>query len=1120
MMLSRHLYCTIIFFLLSIHYGIAQVNFEPLQTNISFYFVRDIYRDDKGFLWVGNDYIGLLKNNSYSTVAYKNDPNDSTSLSNDFVGDIEQDSSKALWIATNNGLNRYLPEIDGFKRYFHHPSQPNSLSSNSINRLFIDKRKNLWVLTSNGLCSYSHTTDNFTRYNTTPNSPHNDFLDMVEDKNGDFWIVTKGAGIFHLSAKTNDFTFFKDNNCSQKHTGYKKIIIDSSGQIWIGNRGLGVANFSPKHKKFEYLPVGQPQNSLPKPMVTDIIEWKNNTLLIGIDQGGLNVYNKNTGKITLLSPDKHFSGLLASEGILCLYQDKEGILWIGTSRAGISFYNPQKIKFNKFQKVTTCKEDSKQKIRYPTYNTIGSFFEDKKNQIWVGTDGGGVNILDKTTKTFKVLERTPLHTNTLSSNVIRTITKDNDHRFYICTWNGGINIYNPQNNRFEIFRQYKPPFKNYKYLWSMHIDSRQRLWTSISFGVVSLYDKNRIKIKDYVLDSLIRGTHIPLFFENKKGELFTNLATGIFKYHEKEDTFKLLVEVSSPIYINLESPHKIWIGTIYKGLYLCSNEGKILKNFTQKDGLCSNNISAILMENKDELWISTKNGLSYFDVKNEVFFNYSKKDGLPSMDFFDQSALKTSDGEMYFGTNNGFISFYPEKIKKNLIIPPVYVNQFFLNKTPTDHTSKNTPLTQPIQQTKKIVLKHNQSSFGFGFVAINFTYPNQNRYQYILEGFDKNWIETSAAFRKATYTNIPSGTYFFKVKGSNNDGVWNETPAVIEIEIKPLIWEQLWFIITSIICTFLLILFIIRIRNIQLKKQNLLLQKEVKERTKLLELQRVEVDQQNVMLEEQKEELEVQTYELIDHRKRLEVLVDKRSHSLKMAIEKAEQSDKLKSYFLSNFSHEIRTPMNAIVGFTSLLKRQELLPEQQREFISLIRSNSNSLLYLIEDIMDYSMIESNQLKITKQPFDLNLFLDDSFRSYTLGHSFPNIQLKLNNQIKALNLIINSDAHRIRQILINLLNNAIKFTKHGTVELLARLKNKHLIFEVIDTGPGISKKNKEIIFKQFVKIDTTQQKSGIGLGLAISKQLATLLGGRLTLFSELGKGSTFSFILPLGYENKH
>ena len=490
---------------------------------------------------------------------------------------------------------------------------------------------------------------------------------------------------------------------------------------------------------------------------------------------------------------------------------------------------------------------------------------------------------------------------------------------------------------------------------------------------------------------------------------------------------------------------------------------------------------------------------------------------------------------MYFGGLNGFNVFNPDSLKDNKTVPPVLLTGFLLFNKSVPIGIKDSPLQKHISQTKKIILKHKQSFFTFQYIALNYIFSENNQYAYMMRGFDKDWNYVGNK-REATYTNLNPGEYTFTVKASNNDGVWNEEGASIDVIILPPWWKAWWFItLFSVLVASLLTGFYVNRTN-RYRKNQIILEsmvqhrtRELKEINKALEEKQKEINLQKEELEKKKNSLQEantilldqqkriidQNAELDKHRNELESLVSERTRELEIAKKRAEDADTLKSAFLANMSHEIRTPMNAIVGFAGLLNDPDITEEEKREFVGHIRTNSDSLLMLINDILDLSMIEANQITIRKEPFFLNELLDQIYSVHSLHNKKASLEITLNNSLRSENLRLNTDKLRLKQILTNFMSNACKFTDNGTVELGLTKKDDSLNFYVKDTGIGIAGKDIEHLFERFRKLgeDTTSLIRGAGLGLAISKRLAELLGGKIEVFSALGKGSLFTFTIP-------
>jgi signal transduction histidine kinase len=479
--------------------------------------------------------------------------------------------------------------------------------------------------------------------------------------------------------------------------------------------------------------------------------------------------------------------------------------------------------------------------------------------------------------------------------------------------------------------------------------------------------------------------------------------------------------------------------------------------------LPSNIIQAIIEDNAGNIWISRNGGISRFDRKTQKFRNYSKEDGLQGDQFKQQSFLKTRKGEIYFGGYNGFNSFYPDSLKDNDFIPPVYITDFQIFNKPVVYAVPGAQFQTHIDEAKEITLNWRQSVFSFSFNAINYTYPGKNQYAYIMEGFEKEWNYTNASRRYVTYTNLDPGEYTFKVKASNNDGVWNEKGVSLRIVILPPWWKTLCFrlvIIFSIIFMFVSIYFS---RVMQLKNQKILLEKLV----------------------------EIKTTELY----KLNASKDK---------------------FFSIIAHDLKNPFQTIIGFSEMQKEEIKSGDQGaiEEYAGLINTSAVQTFRLLENLLEWANSQSG--KILFNPVSINLMelLNEEFNMLNDMAKGENIELKSSFTD---NLTIIADKNMIKTILRNLISNAIKFThKNGTVEVKAMIENQNVEILVSDSGVGMKE---EIIAKLF-RIDAnlstrgTENEKGTGLGLFLCKEFVEKHNGKIWVESESGKGSTFKFYIPL------
>ncbi len=543
----------------------------------------------------------------------------------------------------------------------------------------------------------------------------------------------------------------------------------------------------------------------------------------------------------------------------------------------------------------------------------------------------------------------------------------------------------------------------------------------------------------------------------------------------------------------------------------------------------------MLEDNDNNLWLASNRGLTRFSTNDYKINNFNESDGLSSSYFFWGACAKKSNGDLLFGGINGFTEFNPKLIQDNILIPKIYITDIVLNNRALLSHNEYSKINVPIWKLDSLTLKYSNNQLLFKFAALNYLHSEKNKYAYMLENFDNDWIYVSNK-KDATYTGLKPGTYIFKVIGSNNDGIWNYEGSRITIIISPPFYETWWFRLISIILFVILAWLFVKWRVTKIKRQRNLLKMMVDERT--IELNKKNNDLQtlngelfevNNLLEETNEELSLQkeqllfhqeeitkkTEELELHKNHLEELVEKRTEELVIAKDKAEESERLKASFLANMSHEIRTPLNAIVGFSNLLTLDNNSKEEIESFTLQINKNTEALLILIDDILDLSIIEAKRAICTESEFSINELAKNIF-NYWQKHSKTDIRdILFDIQIDNPSLIVKTDEHKLRQIINNLMSNACKFTERGSVTLGLQLTDENFVFYVKDTGIGIAQKNKEIIFDWFRKVedDTNKLYRGTGLGLAISSRLAEILGGRVWVDSELNVGSTFYFSIP-------
>jgi signal transduction histidine kinase/ligand-binding sensor domain-containing protein/ActR/RegA family two-component response regulator len=1089
------------------------------EDGLSASWVRCIYQDEFGFIWFGTS-DGLNRYDGYEIKVYKPDAKDPDAIVNAGINFIAEKENGKLWICTergvdifdrehnvfidfpylknvrvtclikdhngkiwfgsHSGLFRYDPKNNTMLNFIRIPGDSNSISGNSVEIVYEDSANNIWIGTQDGLNLFNPSDHSFKSYKHTdrPSSIGGDFVQsIIQDDKGRLWVgnLQSGLDLFVNANELPDIGIFK--HVLPGSAG--KLMIDSKNQLWIGH-GLG-------------------------------------TELQVLD---LNSYGSDEN-LTLLHYDHipYNERSLSDDAISALYEDRNGDIWIGTYARGVNYYSSRMKEFYSVEHIPGDPQSLSD-------NMINYFLEDGR-YLWIATENG-LDRLDRNTNTYKNYYYDPDNRYSLGANGVICIYRDSYDNMWVGTWNGGLNLYNRQKDN---FRRYMPDGTSTSVssvnVFAILQDSMDNLWIGTNGGGLDRYNYRTKKFVHYLPDrydsSSIYHNAVNDICITSEGELYISTyhsldlfdyETGTFSHYVYDEKDTNSITDGNLLDIFEDSKNNLWIATTRGLNYFNRKEEKFI-HYTIEDGLPSNTVQAILEDDRGNLWLSTNNGISKFirgtSLPSEPEFkNYFFSDGLQSNEFIRRSALKTSAGKMYFGGSNGYTYFHPDSIFKNSVLPEVVLIDFELFGV--KNMKEELSIGKDINLVDEIILSYGQSDFTVKYAALNYLNPELNSYQFKLDGYEKDWHIVGSQ-RSATYTNIQHGKYTFMVRGTNNDGVWGLHPKELRIIITPPWYKTLFFKIIAIASLIALIIVIYRVRFAWLEKQKNLLEKMVRERT-------TELSEVNSLIEERQEEISLQNEELEKHRNHLEQLVQKRTEQLEEARKIAEASDKLKSAFLANMSHEIRTPMNAIVGFASMLKDKDMRAEEKEEFIDIIVSNSQSLLVLINDILEISLIEANQLTLSRDPFNaIKIF--EELESYFKLKNKKKLKIIFNNKENRNELILFNDRTRFRQIISNLISNSYKYTETGKIEFGYEMINEEIRFYVADTGIGINEMEYQRIFDYFHKIDKGENKlyRGAGIGLSICNKLVDLMGGKIWLESAVGKGTTFYFTLPYSKYDK-
>ncbi|MGD0338233.1 MAG: PAS domain S-box protein [Bacteroidota bacterium] len=785
------------------------IHFKHLTTNdgLSHSFARSIRQDKYGFIWIGTD-DGLNRYDGYTFRVYKNNSHDKYSISNNNVSTIFEDSRGELWFGTAQGLNLYDRKNDRFIQY-------PKLSQNPVLSIAEDKDKILWIGTTVELYSFDLKNDSVRIY--TPNIiTHNKanlntggHRAIFIDSRNNLWMGSSYG--LHLYDKEKDSFinyYYNDKNPhSLNNNDVYSILEDKTGRLWIGT-AAGLNLFTNAHERpsngvfVHYQNNKNDLNSISRGTVLSLLDDNKHNLWIGIEDGGLDLlhldaYKKGVNSFVHFKNDPNRRTSLSHNSIQSLSQDKQGSIWVGTFGDGINIINPGSEKF-----IHIMKEPGN--INSLNNNQVNAFCEDN-GFLWIGT-GGGLNRYDKRNDTYKHYVHDPLNKRSIGSDAVWAICKDKHGNLWVGTWGGGLNRFDYKTGTFDHY--YNNPKDTTTIgsnnIFSIFEDSRGILWIGTMGGGLNMFDrKKKIFIRYDASNSGILSNYVQAIIEAKNGDLWFANGSGFSHFdiitkrfenfqHSMNDSTSLSSNVISSIFE--DSRGNLWMGTA-EGLNLFNNNTRRFTRYFIENGLPDNYIKSILEDNHGNLWIGTNKGLSKFinainlPVKPE-FKNYAYGDGLQGDEFGRRSCIRDADGMMYFGGSNGFNVFNPDRIIENTYIPPIVITDFQIFNKPVVIGDKG--LSNEIGMTEGLVLSYKQSVFSFDFAALNYISSSKNQYAYKMEGFDKDWNYVGTK-HTATYTNLDPGKYIFRVRGSNNDGIWNEEGISILITIIPPFWQTLWF---------------------------------------------------------------------------------------------------------------------------------------------------------------------------------------------------------------------------------------------------------------------------------------------------------------------------------------
>ncbi|UZR99298.1 hybrid sensor histidine kinase/response regulator transcription factor [Chondrinema litorale] len=1059
------------------HYSFIRINNNNGLINNQ---TTAILKDSRGFVWFGTS-SGLSRFDGSGFKNYIHSDKDSTSLLDNFIENMQEDADGNLWIQMRWYYSVFNFENDTFT------SLPNLLDKNGLHnevveKVYIDKEKQIWFKTA----SRQHYVLYDVKTGTLSDPFSKSFLysghvtDFYHDGKNYYYLYTDGT--IECFNGHGYQLLFRDGQLSNLLTSDNltaKIFVDREGDLWIYGNDDGVYYYHSTRKKWQHFSVNSEEVKLSSNLIKKIVQDNAGAIWIGTDHGGIDIFDKYTQSIQTLFHQPENPKSISQNSITDLLVDEEGIVWIGTYKNGICYYHQNIHKFPHYRHLPSAENSL-------PYNDVNCFVEDSAGNLWIGTNGGGLFYFDRTTGKYTTYKNDPEDKNSLSNNVVVNLFIDNEGLLWVGTFTGGLNVYDGKK-----FTRFITTKNNYSGLpnnniWTINQDNDKMIWIGTLGSGIVLYDKEKESFLP--IPNLGRTPPPSEFITNihkmRNGNMFIATAMGVVFYDTEKRRFQNHpnIETQEPFNISNNNVNEVyedsrgllWIAT-REGLTVINPFNNTVKRFSEEDDLPEDIINCILEDDDKAIWVSKSTGISQIkpvqvsaDGRYEYeIHNYTEADGLQGMEFNVNARFKTSKGELIFGGPNGYNLFQPKNIKYNTNLPDVAFTDFqIFNRSISVAQEVNglQILDKSIVSTGEITLKHSMNVFSIEFVALNFFIPDKVKYKYMLEGFDNQWIDVDDHIRKVTYTNLNPGKYTFKVKASNNDGIWNEDYAQLQLSILPPFYKTpiAYFFYTICIVG---ILFYYRYSMLK------------KERVKF------KIEQ-----------------ERLQNKRHIEM-------------------DEMKLKFLTNVSHEFRTPLTLIMAPLEKLMKKEREPSENKLFETIER-NTHQLMDLVNQLLDFRKLELHGLKFNPSYGDIVTYLKEVCDAFSESFKKKGIQFEFKSNKEPLFFLF--DHEKINKVMMNLLSNALKFTQEGgkvTVFISyfagSEKEDDYIELKVKDTGVGILDYEKEKIFERFYqsKNNLSLGLSGSGIGLNLAREMIQLHNGTITVESEEGKGAEFCVTLP-------
>lgn len=979
-------------------------NIPDIPHSIGNNFIRSLFQDKDGNIWVGTDQSIFIFDTLTETFSHFNPTTgNGVSISSAVTSIIAEDNT-TIWIGTmTQGAFVYNLENGQLKQYVK-GNNKQSLHSNLVWRIYKDASNTIWIGTRNGLSRYYKETNTFITYGSRTTKEYIDdpeILSISEDSDGDIWLGTWSGGLIKYNKTTNTFTHYFGQSSETYITHIRAIFEYKKNELLVGSDD-GLYLFNKITHKYQRLDDQQDPNSVSDQNVYAIYQDRESGIWIGTYFGGVNYLSANSSIIEYYYPSYKGTSM-SGKAVSQFCEDKNGNLWIATEDGGLNYFNTQKKSFK-----TYLSRDKNDFLSYHNLHAL-TFFRD---ELWIGTFSRGLDVLNINKQTVENYQFSPTDFNTIDDNCVFALLKSSKNELYVGT-PFGLSKYNDNTNNFERIDEIR------SFVYDIIEDYQGHLWVGCYGDGVYRY--------------------------NPQNQQWTHFM------HEQNNAHSICHNKIIAIYE--DEKHRLWFGSEGGGLSKYNYDSQDFSTINTSNGLPNDVVYGILDDKYGHIWVSTNKGISCIDPNTLEINTLTQEDGLQSNQFNYRSSFKAADGKLYFGGINGFNAFYPDQIQNNSYVPPVHITDFELLEV-DQPLEVDSSFNADLNIRKKIVLNHNQASFRISFVSLSFQAQSKNQYAYFMESLNTRWIENDNQ-RQVSYINLAPGEYTFRVKGSNNNEMWNPQEDYLSIVILPPWWKTntayLLYFVLIILASYAIFRYYLNIVRLR----------------------------QRIKLEEFQNEKEKEIYTS-------------------------------KINFFTNIAHEIRTPVSLIrAPLDSILATGDGNTETH-ENLSVINKNTERLINLVNQLLDFRKIEKDNYTIAISKINLNQLIADTCYRFKPAAKKQAIQLICNMPDE--HIFIDADKDSITKVISNLITNALKFTQSIIRIEAERNREQNMVqIKVTDDGPGIEEQYQTKVFEPFFQIEkdiNDDQKYGTGIGLALSKQLIERHKGHIFIDSNANTGCTF------------